>query len=99
MTLEFHPEARAEFLEAADFYAERKDGLGDEFRDVVHHALNEISAQPSRYQRIKGDVRIFRLKRFPFYIYYELLPLIDVIQIWGIVHHRRRPDSWHDRLR
>jgi toxin ParE1/3/4 len=98
MTEDFHPEARSEFLEAIEFYAERKEGLDQEFRDAVHEALASIAADPLRFQRVKGEIRVFRLKRFPFYIYYEFMPVIESIWIWGVVHHRRRPDYWHDRL-
>ncbi len=98
MTEDFHPEARSEFLETIQFYAERKEGLGEEFRDAMRDALNSIAADPLRYQRVKGEIRVFRLNRFPFYIYYEFMPTINSIWIWGVIHHRRRPDFWHDRL-
>jgi toxin ParE1/3/4 len=98
MTSEFHPEARAEFLEAIAFYEERKLGLGTEFKETVQKAVTVIESDPSRYQRIRDEIRVFRLKRFPYYIYFEFLPTADSVWIWGVVHHRRRPDYWHDRL-
>jgi len=97
MTVEFHPEAREEFLDAIEFYEERRVNLGTEFKDAVRVALTIIKDEPSRFQRVLGEVRIFRLKRFPYYIYFEILPT-DSLWIWGVVHHRRRPGYWHSRL-
>lgn len=53
----FHPEAREEFLEAIKFYEERKLGLGMEFKAAIQSAVAAIESEPSRYQRIKGDIR------------------------------------------
>jgi len=46
MNYAFHPEARAEFLTATDFYEEREPGLGSDFAIEVHATIENIVSFP-----------------------------------------------------
>ena len=70
MTLEFHPEARAEFRDAAHWYESRSLFAGDQFLSAVRLASEAILSDPIRYQQVEAGIRVFRLKRFPFRLYY-----------------------------
>lgn len=46
MTFAFHPEARAEFREAALWYEEQRPGLGERFHRAVRRTVDTIVADP-----------------------------------------------------
>ena len=55
-----------------------------------------IESDPQRHRIIAEEVRRYLLPRFPFAIYYRILP--DQLRILAIKHHSRHPDYWRDRL-
>jgi hypothetical protein len=46
LPLVVRPEAQADLLAARDWYARQREGLGDEFVDVVEEVLEQIRATP-----------------------------------------------------
>ena len=59
MNYAFHPLAKAELAEAADYYEECRPGLGDEFLKEIYSAIQRILLFPTPgpvYQRIREDV-------------------------------------------
>ena len=96
MRLIYHPAAEAELTEAAQFYERRVPTLGAQFLDAVDRAVSVIQAAPDRWAVIEADVRHYLLPRFPYAIYYRVLP--DHIRILAFKHHSRHPDYWRDRL-
>jgi plasmid stabilization system protein ParE len=64
----------------------------------VEAVVAAILKSPDSYQPVKGGVRIFRLKRFPYSIFYRYNEAGQHVRIVDIMHHKRRPDSWRDRL-
>jgi plasmid stabilization system protein ParE len=97
MTLHFESEALMEYQEAA-LYSQRRFGLGEEFVQAVESALDAILKEPDRYQSVGQGVRIFRLRRFPYYLFYHHTPGSEVIAIYAVAHHGRKPDYWRRRL-
>ncbi len=53
----YHPEARDEIREAADYYQRRRQGLGEEFLAEVETVIGKILANPLRCGRISGRFR------------------------------------------
>ena len=96
MSLIYHPEAENELLEAARFYEGRVPTLGADFLDQIESAVSVIESDPQRHRIIAEDVRHYLLPRFPFAIYYRVLP--DHLRILAIKHHSRHPDYWRERL-
>jgi hypothetical protein len=96
MRLIYHPEAEAEMVEAAGFYEGRVLTLGAQYLTAVDAAVRDILASPTRGRLVETDVRCYRMKRFPYTIYYRILPA--GFQIVAFKHHRRRPDYWRARL-
>ncbi len=94
--IEFHPEARVELAESADWYEDKKSGLGDEFIDDVELKLEQILKRPLSYSEIHNGTRQASIKRFPYFIYYTIQsPIIYILAIW---HKKRNRDGWKDRL-
>lgn len=97
MTFELHPEALAEYEEAAVWYEERRSRLGIEFIDAVEAAISSILEAPCKHRPAGDGVRVFRLKRFPFYVFYRHDAEAEHIRIVAVIHQKRRPEYWRER--
>lgn len=95
LELKLEPEAEAEFLDAAAWYAARSPGLGSAFRDAVAVVLEAIEEAPQRFPVALRDIRKARVRRFPYVVYYVVLP--DIIAVIAIIHGRRDPSRWQGR--
>lgn len=72
MLIGFHPQARAELIEAAQFYEEQVSGLGLRFLNAVDQAIDALKADPFRPT---ADVRMRRkwcVKKFPYHFIYRV---------------------------
>ena len=96
MTYNFHPEARAEYREAAAFYEERGPGLGAAFTIEIESAIERSLAGSARWRVIEQDVRRCLAHKFPYGILYTVES--DSVLIVAVMHLRRRPGYWRDRL-
>jgi len=97
MTRELHPEAETEFAESANWYEDRSTGLGIKFANAVARAIDVITSDPDCFQPVGGDVRVYRLDRWPFKIYYECDAEAEHVRILCVMHNNRRPDYWRER--
>ena len=61
-------------------------------------AINAIVTNPSRYPFTDQGVRVYRLKKFPFRLYYTFDAEAEIICIYAVMHEKRRPDYWRTRL-
>ncbi|WP_367871148.1 type II toxin-antitoxin system RelE/ParE family toxin [Luteolibacter sp. Populi] len=98
MTFPFHPAALAEYEEAALWYEEQRYLLGMEFAAAVEAAIASILEEPGRYQPTEDDTRVFRLKRFPYRLFYRFDAAAASLGIVAVMHEKRRPESWQGRL-
>jgi len=88
--------AEAEMLEAAEYYEDQVENLGGEFLAELRHAVNAIIENPQSGRLIRGEIRRRLLRRFPFGILYRIDP--EEIVILAVMHLRRRPGYWTDRM-
>jgi plasmid stabilization system protein ParE len=89
------PKARAEALEAYHWYEEQRAGLGDAFRDELDEAIERIGRTPLASQTVHKDLRRVLLDRFPYGVFYRVLP--GRIAVVGVIHGRRSPREWMRR--
>ena len=97
MNFEFHPEALEEFQNASLWYEEQRYQLGLEFGETIGIAIQSIMSDPERFQPFRDGVRIFRLKRFPYYLFYRISTEGNLIRILAVTHHRQQPGYWMQR--
>jgi plasmid stabilization system protein ParE len=95
-SIEFSPDARTEFDDAFDWYAERSTKAATGFADEVNRVINLIAADPQRHARTYTDCQLCRLIRYPWCIIYR--DENETVLIVAIAHTKRRPGYWHDRL-
>jgi hypothetical protein len=96
MTLEFLPEAGAEFYEAAEQYEFREEGLGTRFRGEVLQVCGLIVQQPLLWRERSSGYRRVNCPVFPYYVAYFIRS--DLILVAAVAHGHRHPDYWKDRV-
>ena len=93
--LRLHPAAAAETEAAYAWYMERSPPAAELFVAALEQAFHRISESPERWPRLRGSVRRYVLRRFPFSVVYQVRP--DIIVVVAVAHHRRRPGFWFSR--
>lgn len=97
MKARLHEEAEYELAEASRWYEDKSEGLGSQFLAAILNGIAQIQRDPERYQRVDGEVRVFRLSRFPYKILYSIDSTPTLI-VLCVMHHKRRPDYWSERI-
>ena len=96
MRYEFHPEALAEYDEAACYYKQQHAGLELRFIEAVEEAIRSITADPRRWRLVDEDVRRCLTHVFPFGILYTIES--DYVLIVAVAHCSREPGYWKSRV-
>ena len=97
MTYAFHPEAELEYFDAAQWYEDQSEGLGSRFATAISIAISSILKDPGRFQFVSPGIRVFRLDRWPYKIFYEFDSAANHVLIICVMHNKRRPDYWFNR--
>jgi plasmid stabilization system protein ParE len=96
MKVEFLEPARAEFLEAVEYYNQQREGLGLEFAEEVRATIERIIQFPEAWLPISKRTRRCRTNRFPFGIIYQMRD--EILLIIAVMHLHREPRSWRTRI-
>jgi len=96
MRFEFHPEALAEYEDAARYYAGCHRGLELRFIACVEVAIRQIVLAPERWRVFAADVRRCLTKVFPYALLYTIEA--DYVLIIAVMHCHREPGYWLQRL-
>jgi mRNA-degrading endonuclease RelE of RelBE toxin-antitoxin system len=95
--IKYHPKALAEAFKSARFYNRAQAGLGAEFFEQLDETVVCLRKDPMRPRADENGVRSWRLRRFPFRVYYAIDP--GRIRILAVAHLKRRPGYWQERLK
>lgn len=85
-----------EFITSLAFCLGERPQAATRFNDEVAQGVKEISSEPNTYPFYEDKLRRKVLSVFPFSIYYIVDP--DEIVIIAIMHNKRRPEYWRNRL-
>ena len=96
MTPHIRPEARADILEAAQWYEERQEGLGVAFVAEVDRSVSLIAQGPERYAVAYRTLRRIIMRRFPYGIYY-VFDASEVV-VFSVLHQSRDRKLLDERL-
>ena len=96
MKFSFHPEARFELNQAAEFYQTKESNLGLEFLEDVYSAITRILEFPNSFPKFTTNTRRCLVNRFPFAIIYQIRD--NEIFILAITHLSRKPGYWKERM-
>lgn len=92
----FHPDARADALEAHDWYKERSLLAAEAFQIELENALSAIQISPGSRAAFRFGTRRYLLQRFPYVVVYRIAK--QRIEIVAVAHSSRRPGYWKDRI-
>lgn len=92
----FHPEAGEEYAHAVECYAEILPELGSRFHDEIERLIREVCRQPERFLRFSPPAQRALARKFPYSVVYLNQP--DRIWIVAVMHAKRRPGYWRERL-
>ena len=88
--------ARAELIDAQDWYENEAPGLGRRFRAAVDAVIQRMSANPRQFPVIYKSIHRALLRRFP----YSLLFVIEADETLTVIacfHGSRDPAHWQKR--
>ena len=94
-SVNFTQTARAELIDAQDWYEGEAPGLGRRFRQAIDALTQRMSASPLQFPLVYKNVRRALLSRFP----YSLLFVIedDSLLVIACFHASRDPSHWQKR--
>lgn len=93
----FHPDAEVELDNAIEYYENCSVGLGYDFSIEVHAVIERICSFPKAWPVLVEDIRRCQTNRFPFGVLY--IEENKSIQIIAVMHLRREPDYWQQRIK
>jgi toxin ParE1/3/4 len=91
----FSPAARAELIEASDWYAARNTELADRFITEVENVVAQIAAAPQQFPVVHRDVRRARFRRFPYALFFRVVG--GAVRVIACFHGKRDPRQWQRR--
>lgn len=92
----FHPEAQREYLDAANYYFRINPDLAGRFYDEIERLILGIRSDPKRFRIFDFPARRHFSSVFPYAVLYIDQP--DRIWIVAVMHMKRRPGYWRERL-
>lgn len=95
MAIVFHEDAETELNEAAAYYDQVRNGLGEAFLFEVEQATALLADSPHIGVEVEKGVRWLPVDRFPYSVLYQVGD--GEMRILAIAHQRRRPHYWRGR--
>lgn len=91
----FGPAARAEMLEAVDWYDAHAPGLGGQLVAEIEATMARIAANPRQFPIVLKKSRRARLHRFPYALFFQIEEA--ELHVFACFHSNRDPKRWHAR--
>lgn len=88
--------AEQELAEAVDYYNDQCPGLGYQLAAEVQKTFERIRSFPEAWPSLSRRARRCVVHRFPYGVVYQVRD--DCVLVAGIMHLKRDPRSWQDRL-
>ncbi|THJ23237.1 MAG: type II toxin-antitoxin system RelE/ParE family toxin [Nitrospira sp. CG24D] len=88
--------AKQEISQAAAFYEECREGLGQEFLHAIESAFDQIQQHPTVWRGLKGRFRRYLLQRYPYGVIYTIEG--ETIFVAAVMHLKRKPGYWVSRV-
>ena len=81
--------AEEEYSSAYNYYEDQQYGLGEKLEKETEYVLDKLKVNPFLFQRKYKHYREAILKRFPYYIVYEIID--NTVIILSFFHAHRNP--------
>jgi plasmid stabilization system protein ParE len=96
MQVIFTPSARAELVDAQDWYEAKNRGLGTRFREEVETTVLRLQENPHQFPVVFRDVHRARLRKFPYGLFFRVEMI--AIEVIACFHGSRDPQRWERRV-
>ena len=91
----FTQAARAELIDAQDWYEGEATGLGRRFRQAIDAFAQRMSDNPQQFPVVFKNVRRALLRRFPYSLFFVVEG--DDLTVIACFHASRDPSHWQTR--
>jgi plasmid stabilization system protein ParE len=91
----FTQAARAESIEAQDWYEREAPGLGRRFRQAIDALVERMSDGPQQFPVVYKNARRALLRRFPYALFFVIED--DTLLVVACFHASRDPSQWQRR--
>ena len=96
MRVIFTPAARAELIEAEDWYELQQSTLGSRFRQEIEAVVGRMTQNPFQFPIVFQDVQRARLNKFPYSLFFRAET--DDLIVIACFHASRDPVRWQLRV-
>lgn len=96
-TVIFTQSARAELIQAQNWYENESPGLGRRFLTAVCTVMERMITNPRQFPVIHKDIRRALLRRFPYALYFVIEP-DEALTVIACFHGSRDPMHWQQRM-
>ena len=93
----FTPTARAELIDAQDWYENEVLGLGRRFRAAVDALVQSMSLNPRQFPVVYKSIRRALLRRFPYALMF-VIEADETLTVIACFHGSRDPAHWQKRV-
>jgi len=96
-TVVFHRLAAQEFRDVRRWYQVRSPSAARRVREQIHAAVERIADNPQSGPTWRPPMRFFKVRRFPYVIYYIVVDP-TLVRVLAVAHERRRQGYWVRRI-
>ena len=89
--------ARAELIEAQDWYENEAPGLGRAFLAAVVSVVERMSANPQQFPVVYKSIRRTLLRRFPYALMF-VIEADETLTVIACFHGSRYPAHWQKQM-
>ncbi len=91
--IEFHKLAMKEYVDAYNWYEDKRIGLGEKFIVEVRKQLEVVADKPYQFSIKRKSYREARVGIFPYNIVYQIIKTDGLIYVAAIYHGKRNPNK------
>lgn len=91
----FTVDSKIDVDDAVDWYRRKNPALGTRFARAVDNTLDSIETMPTSFAKVDEFVRVAKVRKFPYGIYFELDG--DEVLIFCVCHLSRDSKFWKSR--
>lgn len=88
--------ARAELIEAQDWYEAERAGLGTRLRLEVDAAVTRMAVNPLQFPVVHKQIRRAVVRRFPYLLFFVIEG--NTLVVIACFHASRDPQRWQERI-
>ena len=81
---------------AERWYLDKAPHVLASFEEEIDSTFGLISDRPELYQTVESTVRRAPVRKFPFSVFYRILP--EWIEVVAVMHQSRDPRTWQRRV-